>query len=125
MKLRLRDDSLRLRLDRKEVAALSQTGVVESRTNLSAERPLAYRVRTSDGIGAPQAIFDDGGITVVVSRQIGRAWAESDEVGIYATTPWGLRISIEKDFRCLDAGARDEDESNAYDHPGAAAGKSC
>ena len=42
-----------------------------------------------------------------------------------ATTPLGLRLTIEKDFRCLDAGARDEDESQAYAHPGAATGQAC
>lgn len=125
MKLRLRDNSLRLRLDRKEVADLAESGSVESRTALSADGALVYRVGLSTEAAHAAVSFADAVITVLIPQAMGKRWASSDEVGVYATTAWGLRIAIEKDFRCLDAGARDEDESNAYDHPGAATGKSC
>ena len=125
MKLRLRDNSLRFRLDRLEVAALGGTGLAESRTAVSAELPLVYRIRLSRDTDQPDVSFDQGTITVRVPEDLGRRWAESDDVGIYATTPWGLRLTIEKDFRCLDAGARDEDESQSYDHPGATTGQAC
>lgn len=125
MKLRLRDNSLRFRLDRMEVAALSGTGLAESRTAVSAEVPLVYRIRLSRDADQPEVSFDQGTITVRVPEDLGRRWAGSDDVGIYATTPWGLRLTIEKDFRCLDAGARDEDESQSYAHPGAATGQAC
>lgn len=125
MKLRLRDDSLRLRLNRNEVAGLNETGLAESRTALSPGSALVYRVRLSPRATQPEVFFEQGVIAIDIPELAGRLWATSEEVGIYATTAWGLRIAIEKDFRCLDAGARDEDESNAYDHPGAATGKSC
>ena len=125
MKLRLRDNSLRLRLDRKEVAALALTRLAESRTAVSPDQPLVYRVVLSAEAQEPQASFEGGVIVVLIPEAAGRRWAESDDVGIYATTPWGLRLTIEKDFRCLDAGARDEDESHSYDHPGTTTGQSC
>lgn len=125
MKLRLRDNSLRLRLDRKEVAALALARSAESRTAVAPDRALVYRVVLSADAEQPQVSFDQGVITVLVPEAVGRRWAESDDVGIYATTTWGLRLTIEKDFRCLDTGARDEDESHSYDHPGASTGQSC
>lgn len=125
MKLRLRDNSLRLRLDRKEVAALALARSAEGRTSVSPDQPLVYRVGLSADAQEPQVSFDGGVIAVLIPEAAGRRWAESDDVGIYATTPWGLRLTIEKDFRCLDAGARDEDESQAYAHPGATTGQAC
>ena len=125
MKLRLRDNSLRLRLDRKEVAALVLARSAECRTAVSSDQPLVYRVVLSADAQEPLVSFDGGVIVVLIPETAGRRWAESEDVGIYTTTPWGLRLTIEKDFRCLDAGSRDEDESHSYDHPEAASGRSC
>jgi hypothetical protein len=86
---------------------------------------LIYRILLSAEAGEPQVSFDQGVLSVRLPERLGRDWAGSDEVGIYASTSWGLRLAMEKDFRCLDAGARDEDESHAFDHPGAAAGAGC
>ena len=97
----------------------------ESRTAVSETQPLVYRVVLSPDAPETQVSFDQGMITVLIPEAAGRRWAESDEVGIYATTQWGLRLTVEKDFRCLDSGARDEDESHSYDHPGSAIGQSC
>ena len=114
MKLRVRGNSLRLRLGRGEVRRLAEEGRVEERTEFGpGTRPLVYEVLAID-VPAISATFEDGRITVGVPRTLARQWAADDRVGIEGAQPTGgepLRILIEKDFECLDAppGERQDD----------------
>lgn len=123
MKLRLRGDSLRLRLTATEVAALRDQGAWQDATTLGpAGAPLlAYRVESVDLPAAEVRYTADNGTTVTVALPSADVahWADSaSEVGIYFQEPWGLKVAVEKDFRCLDP-RRDEDESDNFDNPNA------
>ena len=115
MKLRLRGNSVRLRLTRSEVERLRDTGLVEESVDFGGE-VLAYRLQSRLEQCPIDAAFRQGTITVSVSTETAQAWACSDEVGIYAQSG-ALAISVERDFRCLTR-PRDQQEQDAYPHPG-------
>jgi hypothetical protein len=113
MKLRIRGNSLRLRLTQTEVAALRDTGFVEETVHFSAMSRLVYAIERSGG-GVMNARFDDGRILVQVPESIALEWCNGEGVGIDATCG-ELKVLIEKDWQCL--APRDEDESDAFPHP--------
>ncbi len=120
MKLRIRDNSIRLRLTRGEVDALGKDGPVAARTAFPGGRSFEYRVESSPASVRPEAFLSDSGITVRVPQKSARAWATGDEISLAGDVPLDggecLRILVEKDFACLVA--RDgEDESDMFVHP--------
>lgn len=119
MKLRIRGNSLRLRLDRDEVARLAETGRVEDAVAFGPERRLVYAMVTGDALSAR---FGDGEITVTAPVQTVRTWAATEQVGIEGeqTLPEGgaLRLLIEKDFACLQI-RPGEDDARAFPNPSA------
>ena len=108
MKLRLHENSLRLRLGRTDVARLIEKGSVEESVTFEAAGRLSYRIQTG---AAPDlsATFRDASIVVTVPEALASRWAATDEVGMESSSG-SLKILIEKDFACLhhpepDAGA--------------------
>lgn len=125
MKLRIRGDSLRLRLTRGEVRQLRETGRVVETTHFG-DAELSYQLLAAD-VPSPVARFDGGSIVVSLPRTQAEAWADSEQVGITATQAvahGSLALLIEKDFRCL-APREGEDDSDAFPHPGVESGASC
>jgi hypothetical protein len=116
MKLRLQGNSVRLRLTRSEVERLREAGLVEESVDFGGGDLFAYRLQSGLEQGPVEAAFGQGIITVSISKEAARAWAGSDEVGLYAQSGF-LTILIEKDFRCL-TGRADAQEADAYPHPG-------
>jgi hypothetical protein len=119
VKLRMKGDSLRLRLTRAEVQQLAQTGSVEERVHISAQGVLVYRIRGVPPQAALGATFDNGVIEIQVPEHTAREWCESELVTLDAVQRHGavdLRIVVEKDFACL-APRSDEDESDNFRHP--------
>ena len=116
MKLRICDDSIRLRLLRGEVRALREDGRVTRSTRFSGLQKLVYSIECCD-LPSVSASFVDGRMRVSVPTNQVAAWACGDEVSIRASQalPGGdsLLILVEKDFACLD---RDE-EANADAFP--------
>ena len=114
MKLRIRDDSLRLRLTRSEVDTFANSGRVESRISFG-EKKLVYALAHSASAARVAARFANDEILVVVPSPAARAWASSEEVGI-ESSDGALRILIEKDFACLKP-REGEDDRDAFPHP--------
>ncbi|MEZ5386583.1 MAG: hypothetical protein R3F13_13805 [Prosthecobacter sp.] len=125
MKLRLRGQSLRLRLTKSEVAALNARGFWQDETVFGAGGfpALTYRVESSL-VEHPEVRLtaDHSAMVMVVlpSADVNN-WAETAKVGLYFEAPWGLKVAVEKDFQCLDP-RRDEDESDNFDNPNAGTG---
>ena len=128
MKLRIRGNSIRLRLGESEVAQLVNGGFVSESIQFSAspESHLTYSVVTSPDIKEITARLADGEIKVTVPEGLGREWANSEQVGLkhsqQINSASSLSILIEKDFRCLDP-RPGEDQSDTFANP--AQGKSC
>ena len=126
MKLRIRGDSLRLRLTRSEVRQLRASGRVEQTVHFGPQRALSYVLQRRE-VEAPRASFEGDRIEVALPPGIADTWADSDQVGIEASQalPEGqLRLLIEKDFQCL-APRAGEDDGDAFPHPAAESGASC
>ncbi len=128
MKLRILNNSLRLRLTRTEVDTLDREGLVKAHTDFPGDRDFHYVVESSPASVKPGAFFSDRVLTVRLPDSMVRNWATSDEVSIKASQLLDggetLKILVEKDFHCL-TGREDEDESDMFPHPAAESGETC
>ena len=122
MKLRIRDNSIRLRLERSEVDTLRDKGLVAAKTGFPGGRDLGYVVESSPASVTPGAVLSDSTVTVRLPETIVLAWANSEQVSIVGEQRLGegdtLSILVEKDFACL-APRDGEDESDMFPHPNA------
>lgn len=125
MKLRLKGNSIRLRLDRKDLATLLESGRVEDalRFGPGDESAFIFAVAAGDAPrGAPSASYRDGKLTVSLDRRDAEEWAGGDRVGfehVQQTDGGPVRILIEKDFACLDRPAGHDDDAHAFPNPSA------
>ena len=116
MKLRIRGDSVRLRLTRGDVQALLAAGVVEEAIHFPGGGALHYRLTAAADCRELAASFAAATLTVALPADLARRWGASDEVGIRAALALGageLDILIEKDFPCPTA-RPGEDDSDAF-----------
>lgn len=120
MKLRIRGNSVRLRLTQSEVAALAAEGEVSERTAFGGGSDFSYALSADPRADRVQAALVGGRLSVTLPAAVAAEWAASERVGIEAEQPGDagetLRILIEKDFACL-AERPGEDDSDAYPHP--------
>jgi len=125
MKLRIRGNSLRLRLLRGEVEQFGKTGRVAEtiQFGVSPAARLSYILEADGEAEQININFKDNQITVKIPAQAARNWVESDEVSLRSEQPIEngdaeniLKILIEKDFVCLDR-KDDPDNSEAFPHP--------
>ena len=122
MKIRICDDSIRLRLDRAEVDHIAMDQSVRCVTHFPQGNEFAYCL--SVGGDATAAEFADGCIKVTLAAASARHWATTEtEVSIIVDCPLEegfLKLLIEKDFECLDP-REGEDQSNRFKNPKATA----
>ena len=118
MKLRIKGNSIRLRLLRSEVERFGSEGIVSEETRFGGTR-FRYSLRRTD-VSAIAASFDNGEITVHIPERVAHDWVSSNEVGLEKDQD-GLSILIEKDFVCLDRPG-DPDRHDAYPNPQLACG---
>jgi hypothetical protein len=120
VKLRIRANSIRLRLGRSEVRRLADVGRVEESTTFGPTQSFAYAVEAAAGARTTRATFEGGRLLVRVPRDVVAGWAGGNEVGISAEQPTdageALSILIEKDFECFDAPAS-EPQDDAFPNP--------
>lgn len=122
MKLRIRDNSIRLRLTRGEVEQLRDEGLVQANTSFPGGRGFCYEVESSPASVTPAAFLSDNKITIQLPESTVGAWALSEQVSLAGEQQYKngeqLSILVEKDFTCL-APREGEDESDMYPHPDA------
>jgi hypothetical protein len=126
MKLRIKGDSLRLRLTKGEVSQLDSGGVVEDQVRFGGGAALVYRLRRDSRVPGLTASFAQGAVEVRVPEKSAREWANSNDVTLAGAQSIAagdeLRIVVEKDFQCL-APREGEDESDNFENP--TIGKTC
>lgn len=121
MKLRVRNNSIRLRLTQTEVAAFVNDGAVEESIEfgLNSEKHLIYRLEQA-AVENICADFADGKITISVPSEQAENWLKTNQIGIkteqYLSVGKTLKILIEKDFACFEQ-REGEDESDSFPHP--------
>lgn len=124
MKLRIKGDSLRLRLSQGEMRTLAERGQVEDRISFPGGAALRYRVRTDANINGISAAYEENLIDVLVPGALCERWCATELVTLSASQPLAageLRLVLEKDWACL-APREGEDESDNFPHPEAGHG---
>ena len=123
VKLRVRDNSIRLRLTRGEVDRMAAEGLVKASVPFSAGVSFDYVLESSRACVDPSAFLSNNVLTVSLPEESTRRWASSDAVSISAEQALddgqSLKILVEKDFACL-APRDGEDESDMFEHPASA-----
>lgn len=119
MKLRIKGNSIRLRLTKTEIANFGEQWVIEERTEFPDGTFLQYSLQCKTGIDALEAEFSGHVITVYVPITIAQQWTTSDIVGFENKLDIGngkhLFLLIEKDWVCLDTTF--EDQSDNFPNP--------
>jgi hypothetical protein len=107
MKLRILDDSLRLRLSQGELQQLRTRGRVEAAIHFGpgpAQR-LVYALVVDPEAQRMSATLTDREIVIHLPKAAADAWAGGDEVGLRGEQSLGsdrrLALLVEKDFKCL------------------------
>ena len=120
MKLRLRENSIRFRLLQSEVKKLAEIGFVEENIRFSNSQKITYRVGISKEAKHICARFENDSIIVAIPERAARNWIETNLIGLEyeqeATDSTNLKITIEKDFVCLER-PKDADNADAFAHP--------
>lgn len=121
MKLRIKGNSIRLRITRSEVLKLIAAGRIEETVYFapSVQSSLTYALVSEAALSSIQIRYRPSEVTIAVPKEKAVTWAETDQVGIYANIDVGLHgtldISVEKDFACLDRS--DADNIDTFPHP--------
>jgi hypothetical protein len=119
VKLRIRDNSVRLRLTKSEVKHLCDTRLIESAVGFPGGRRLRYAVDTSAAGDAVTASYRDDTLLVSLPAKMVADWEKSEEITLSGAVDIGgdtLSILVEKDFACLSP-REGEDESDMFANP--------
>ena len=108
MKLRIEDNTLRLRLSPEEVTSFQQTGRLETVVPLgpSVSDRFTYALQRDETAtdSAPSISYTSGRIVIRLPAAVADAWASSDEIGMRGTMEVSenelVHILIEKDLPC-------------------------
>ena len=120
MKLRLKSNSIRIRLTKTEVSTLANTGYLEEKTPFI-NNTFIYSIQTIDSTEL-SASLDSNKITLFVPVDFIKEWPENDIVSLKGkmtvANDEALYLLVEKDFVCLDETT--EDQSDNYTNPNSA-----
>ena len=125
MKLRIKGNSLRLRVSPSEMARLLETGRIEETIHFARQEDarLTYALEHA-ATGEELSIrYRPQEVAVVLSTEGARKWAAGEQVGMSAVLDiWvgQLELLVEKDFACLD---RKEGNEDTFPNPNR--GKTC
>lgn len=112
MKLRIQNNSIRLRLNRREVETFTKAGSLEEALEHSLGR-LVYGIQSSTDAPRAEVLVGSGRIHIVLPAEVARDWTGTDRVGISDEVEFGegkrLSVLVEKEFRRLHGATNDPD----------------
>jgi len=120
MKLRIKGNSLRLRITPSELNRLLETGRIEETICFATDENarLTYVLKHDADAPAMSVNYSRQEIAVVVSSRDVRQWACAQDVGLYGEVPTrsgALELAVEKDFACLDQ--NDAENADTFPNP--------
>jgi len=127
MKLRIKGNSIRLRLGRSEVSRLNDGERIEESIRLAPEAgaKLTYGLEQAPDLERMTLRYRPTEFTILVPQKLVAVWAAGEQVGLYDSVDLGsgetLDLMVEKDFACLDV----SDEENVDTFPNPIAGAVC
>lgn len=117
MKLRIKGNSLRLRLTKSEVRKLWIEKKIFETTSFG-KNNFIYELQCDSNSGL-SAELNENKITVFIPESFAKDWDENDIVGIEANIELKnnevLNILVEKDFKCIERTS--EDQSDNFENP--------
>lgn len=120
MKLRFRNNSLRLRVNRPEVENLAAGGSLEERVEFPGGEHLSYILESSPASTA-RASFGGGVIRVAAPDWQVKDWARGKAIGLYfqlSGATAALHVAIEKDLECVEGPPEEHDPAAFPRTPG-------
>lgn len=120
MKLRIHNNSIRLRLSQGEVKNVGDGKPVEEVLNLNKAESFGYRLALSTEADTMTASFSRNRLVITIPATLGKTWAATEQVSLRYIqdehSASATLILIEKDFQCLHK-RPDEDESDNFPNP--------
>jgi hypothetical protein len=126
MKLRIQGNSLRLRLQQREVAELHEHGRLSESLllGIGPEEAFTYRLERHPG-ALLELLREPAGLVVRLPAAWAAELAQTDRVGVDVEVPVApgvaVRVKVEKDYGCLSE-RPGEDEMDAFPNPDGACG---
>jgi hypothetical protein len=120
MKLRLKGNSIRVRLDRRDIEGLIDQGRVDDGVRFGPGLSFSYAVEV--GLAPrdrPKVSYADGQLKISIDLEDAEEWLASERVGFdhqQAVDGGVVRVILEKDFACIDR-PRGEEADDAYAFP--------
>jgi hypothetical protein len=115
MKIRIRGNSIRYRLDKKDIATLQEQQQIVEVTTIGASA-LLFIIKAADKVDIK---LEANSVYLFLPHAQLDQWINTEQVGfehhVANADSSELYILVEKDFKCLTE--RTEDESNAFDNP--------
>ena len=124
MKLRIKGQSLRLRVSRSELARILEGGHVEEEIQFTAmhDAKFIYALASADQSCPVSVQYEPQKVTVMLSKDRIAKWRSEGEVGVYGTLDIGaagsIEVIVEKDFACLDRSDEGNEDTFANPHAG-------
>jgi hypothetical protein len=123
MKLRIKGNSLRVRVSRSEVTRLLAGDCLEETIYFAPEAgaKFTYALRQDASLSRPAVQYTENMVVILMPPDKAIAWGVTDQVGIAENISLGdlgsLGLLIEKDFACLDRS--EEDNEDTFPNPNA------
>jgi hypothetical protein len=118
MKLRIRGNSLRIRLSKTEVDELVSGSSLTEYTNFGTNT-FGYKVQPVSNGEVLTATYENNIVTLNVPTALLADWPANSVVGFESMMPLAdsghLHLLLEKDFKCLDKTT--EDQSDFFENP--------
>jgi hypothetical protein len=118
MKIRIKDNTIRLRLTKTDVSQLKENGLITCKTVITPEQVFQYTLKVDATIQSFSASFESNTMTISLSESQAHILTDTDDITIKGSQKNGedgdLFILIEKDLQCLDES--DEDQSDMYEN---------
>jgi hypothetical protein len=125
MKLRIKGNSMRLRISPSEVLRLLAGECLEETIHFAPEASakFTYTLQQQTSLGSPVVQYSENKVSILIPADQAKAWGLTDQVGIAEEINLGnfgsLSLLIEKDFACLDQS--EEDNQDTFPNPNAGA----
>ena len=118
MKLRIKGNSVRMRLSKTEVEELVSGSLLQESTSFG-NASFGYAIQPVNQGEFLTAGFDKNVITLYVPVSLLKEWSTNSVVGFESKMPLEnsghLHLLLEKDFKCLDESY--DDQSDFFDNP--------
>ena len=118
MKIRIKGNTIRIRLSKSEVDRFAVNHRIEDHTEFG-DTKFSYALVSGPQYAQMGADFKDGIITMFLTEKQAEEWTKTTLIGLENDMPIGngknLYVLLEKDFKCIDE--THEDQTDKFDHP--------